>query len=353
MKLSEFKFDFPEEQLIALHPANERDESRLMVVHRDSGEIEHRLFKDIIEYFDEGDVLVANDTKVFPARLYGSKEKTGAQIEVFLLRELKPDIHLWDVLVDPARKIRVGNKLFFGDGELVAEVIDNTTSRGRTIRFIYNDEEEDEIFYDVVDRLGYTPLPDYIYKKRKTTAEDRERFQTIFAENVGAVSAPTAGLHFTKQLVKKLEIKGVDIATLTLHIGLGTFRKVEVEDLTKHKADSENYAIKEKTVEMVNTALSQKKKVCAVGTTVLKALEASVSAKNLLKSSKGWSDKFIFAPYEFRIPTTMITNFHFPESTLLMTTSAFGGHELIMGAYQVAMKEKYKFGAYGDAMLVL
>lgn len=350
MKLSEFKFNLPD-SLIALYPAHNRDESRLMVVHRNTGKIEHRIFKDVLEYFDEGDVFIVNDTKVFPARLYGSKEKTGAQIEVFLLRELNTQIHLWDVLVDPARKIRVGNKLFFGDGELVAEVIDNTTSRGRTIRFLY--DKNDEQFYKILDSLGETPLPKSIHSLRKTEPEDRERFQTIFAEHIGAVAAPTAGLHFTKQLVKRLEIKGVDIVKITLHIGLGTFRSVDVEDLTKHKADSENFDVPAITADRVNQALDEHKRICAVGTTSIKALESAVSATGRVKPNSGWTDKFIFAPYEFKIPNALITNFHLPESTLLMTTSTFGGYDLIMHAYEIAIKEKYRFFSYGDAMLII
>lgn len=350
MKLSEFKFELPKD-LLALHPAENRDESRLMVVHRDTGKIEHKIFKDIVDYFDDGDVMVVNDTKVFPARLYGSKEKTGAKIEVFLLRELNQEIHLWDVLVDPARKIRVGNKLFFGNGELVAEVIDNTTSRGRTIRFLFDGSDEE--FYGTLDKLGETPLPKNIHSLRKTIPEDRERFQTIFAEHIGAVAAPTAGLHFTKQLVKRLELKGIDITPVTLHIGLGTFRSVDVEDLTKHKADSENFAVPEITANKVNKALDNKQRVCSIGTTTIKALESSVSANNRLKPYEGWTDKFIFAPYEFKIPNALVTNFHLPESTLLMTTCTFGGYNLIMDAYQTAIKEKYRFFSYGDAMLIL
>ncbi len=348
MKLSEFKFELPQ-NLIASRPAENRDESRLMVLHRDSGEIEHRVFKDIVEYFGEGDVLVANDTMVFPARLYGRKEKTGAKIEVFLLRELNPDMHLWDVLVDPARKIRVGNKLYFGNGDLVAEVIDNTTSRGRTIRFLFDGDAE--AFDKVIETLGETPLPKYI--KRKVEAEDKERFQTIYAKHKGAVSAPTAGLHFTPQLLKRLQIKGVDMTYVTLHIGLGTFRPVDVEDLTKHKMDSENFVVGTTPVQLVNKALDNKKRVCAVGTTSMRALESAVSATNRLKPREGWTDKFIFPPYEFKICNAMITNFHMPESTLLMMAAAFGGYEQVMEAYKIAKKEKYKFLTYGDAMLII
>lgn len=348
MKLSAFKFELPSE-LIAQYPAEVRDEARLMVIHRDTGEIEHKVFKDIVDYFDEGDVLVVNDTKVFPARLYGNKEKTGAQIEVFLLRELNPEMHLWDVLVDPARKIRVGNKLYFGDGELVAEVIDNTTSRGRTIRFLYEGDHEE--FYKIIDSLGETPLPKYI--KRKVEPEDRERFQTIYAKNVGAVAAPTAGLHFTQQVMKRMEIKGVHMPSITLHVGLGTFRSVDVEDLTKHKMDSENFEISKQTEILVNESLDHKKRVCSIGTTSMRALESSVSANGRLKANKGWTDKFIFPPYEFKICNALVTNFHLPQSTLLMMACAFGGYELIMRAYETAVKEKYKFFSYGDAMIII
>lgn len=336
MKLSEFKFNLPEE-LLAEYPADNRDESRLMVVHRDTGEIEHRHFKDILEYFDEGDVFVVNDTKVFPARLYGNKEKTGAKIEVFLLRELNKENHLWDVLVDPARKIRVGNKLYFGDSDLVAEVIDNTTSRGRTIRFIL-DGMSDEEFYRVIESLGETPLPKYI--KRPLADFDKERYQTVYAKNVGAVAAPTAGLHFTPQLLKRLEIKGVDRVPVTLHVGLGTFRQVDVEDLTKHKMDSENYIVPEETADRVNKALDEKKRVVAIGTTSVRSIESAVSAGGRLKPNDGWTDKFIFPPYEFKILNALVTNFHTPESTLLMMTCAFGGYDLIMKAYEEAVDRK-------------
>jgi S-adenosylmethionine:tRNA ribosyltransferase-isomerase len=349
MKLSDFKFDLPK-NLISLYPSENRDESRLMVVHKKTGQIEHRIFKDILEYFDDGDVFIMNDTKVFPARLYGNKEKTGAKIEVFLLRELNQELRLWDVLVDPARKIRVGNKLYFGDSDLVAEVIDNTTSRGRTIRFLFDGTNEE--FYKTIDTLGETPiLKDYI--ERNVEAEDRERYQTIFAKNVGAVAAPTAGLHFTPHLLKRLELKGVEVTPITLHVGLGTFRQVDVEDLTKHKMDSENYDIPEKTVEHVNTALDAKKRVVSVGTTPLKTLESSVTANGRLKVSSGWTDKFIIPPYEVKISNALITNFHLPESTLLMTTAAFGGYDLVMKAYKEAIQEKYRFFSFGDAMLIL
>ncbi len=348
MKLSEFKFDLPS-SLIALHPTDNRDDSRLMVIHKDTGEIEHKVFKDVVDYFKEDDVFVVNDTKVFPARLYGNKEKTGAKIEVFLLRELNTEMKLWDVLVDPARKIRVGNKLYFGEGELVAEVIDNTTSRGRTIRFLFDGDQEQ--FYKMIDALGETPLPKEI--QRTAEPEDRERFQTIYAKNIGAVAAPTAGMHFTPQLMKKMELIGIDTAPITLHVGLGTFRPVDVEDLTKHKMDSENYWVEKPTADRVNRALSEKSKICAVGTTAMKTLESSVSANGLLKENSGWTDKFIFPPYEFKICDALITNFHLPESTLLMMASAFGGYDLIQEAYQLAIKEKYRFFSYGDAMLII
>ena len=332
-----------------MYPTENRDESRLMVVHRDTGEIEHKVFKDIIEYFKEGDKVIVNDTKVFPARLYGNKEKTGAKIEVFLLRELNKELNLWDVLVDPARKIRVGNKLYFGEGELVAEVIDNTTSRGRTIRFLFDGTNEE--FYKAIDELGETPLPKEI--ARKAEEEDRERFQTIYADKVGAVAAPTAGIHFTRQVLKRLELEGVDVKPITLHLGLGTFRPVDVEDLTKHKMDSENYIVPEETADAVNSALDEKRNVCAIGTTVLRTLESSVSAVDRLKANEGWTDKFIFPPYDSKIVKSMVTNFHLPESTLLMNTAAFGGYDLIMDAYQTAIKEKYRFFSYGDAMLIV
>ncbi len=348
MKLSEFKFDLPSD-LIALHPTENRDDSRLMVINRESGEIEHKVFKDVVDYFGEDDVFVTNDTKVFPARLYGNKEKTGAKIEVFLLRELNTEMKLWDVLVDPARKIRVGNKLYFGDGELVAEVIDNTTSRGRTIRFLFDGDQEQ--FYKMIDSLGETPLPKEI--KRSAEPEDRERFQTIYAKNVGAVAAPTAGMHFTPQLMKRMELIGVDVSPITLHVGLGTFRPVDVEDLTKHKMDSENYWVEKPTADRVNRALDEKSKICAVGTTAMKTLESSVSANGLLKENSGWTDKFIFPPYDFKICDALITNFHLPESTLLMMAAAFGGYDLVMEAYQQAIKEKYRFFSYGDAMLIV
>ncbi|MDB9775715.1 tRNA preQ1(34) S-adenosylmethionine ribosyltransferase-isomerase QueA [Vicingaceae bacterium] len=348
MKLSKFKFDLPEE-LLAEHPAENRDESRMMVVHRDTGEIEHRMFKDVLEYFDESDVFIMNDTKVFPARLYGNKEKTGAKIEVFLLRELNRESLLWDVLVDPARKIRIGNKLYFGDDDLVAEVIDNTTSRGRTLRFLFDGSHEE--FKAIVERLGETPLPKYI--QRAVEPEDEERYQTVYAKNEGSVAAPTAGLHFSKNLLKRMEIKGIDFAYVTLHVGLGTFRSVEVEDLTKHKMDSEQAEVDEANAEIVNSAKKNKKKIVAVGTTSMRTIETSVSTDGFLKAHKGWTNKFIFPPYDFSIADAMITNFHTPESTLLMMTAAFGGYDLIMKAYKEAIKEKYRFYSYGDAMLII
>lgn len=349
MKLSQFKFNLPKE-LIAEYPTANRDESRLMVVDRKKQKIEHKLFRDVLNYFDEGDVMIMNNTRVFPARLYGNKEKTGAKIEVFLLRELNRESRLWDVLVDPARKIRIGNKLYFGeDDSLVAEVIDNTTSRGRTLRFLFDGTYEE--FKDIVYSLGETPLPKYI--KRAPEPSDEERYQTIFAKVEGAVAAPTAGLHFSRELMKRLELKGVDFAELTLHVGLGTFRTVEVEDLTKHKMDSEQVEIHEAAANRVNKALNDKKKVCAVGTTSMRSIESSVSSQGRLKPFEGWTNKFIFPPYEFSIANTMITNFHTPESTLLMMVCAFGGYDLIMKAYKEAIAENYRFYSYGDAMLIL
>lgn len=335
---------------MAQHPTDHRDESRLLVLHKDTGEIEHKNFKDIIDYFDEGDVMVLNDTKVFPARLYGNKEKTGAKIEVFLLRELNRESRLWDVLVDPARKIRIGNKLYFGeDDSLVAEVIDNTTSRGRTLRFLFDGPYED--FRKTLYELGHTPLPKYI--KREALPEDEERYQTIYAQKEGAVAAPTAGLHFSRELLKRLEIKGLDFATITLHTGLGTFRSVEVEDLTKHKMDSEEVFITEEAVNKVNEAVEKKKRVCAVGTTVMRGMESAITTQGHLKPFEGWTNKFIFPPHEFGVANAMITNFHMPESTLLMLVCAFGGYDNVMKAYKAAIKEKYRFYSYGDAMLII
>ena len=349
MKLSKFKFKLPEE-LIAQYPAYNRDESRMMVVDRKTGSIEHKLFKDLPSYFSEKDVFIFNDTRVFPARLYGNKEKTGAQIEVFLLRELNQELRLWDVLVDPARKIRIGNKLYFGeDDSMVAEVIDNTTSRGRTLRFLFDGNHED--FRNALFALGETPLPRSI--KRPVEAEDEERFQTIFARNEGAVVAPGAGLHFSRELLKRLEIKGIDFAYITLHAGLGNFREIDVEDLTKHKMDSEQMFITEEAVKIVNNAKDNGNRVCAVGTTVMRAIESSVGAAGHLKSFEGWTNKFIFPPYDFSVANTMVSNFHTPLSTLLMMVASFGGYDQIMEAYEVAMKEKYRFGIYGDAMLII
>ena len=349
MKLSKFKYNLPDE-LISLHPSKNRDESRLLVLNRQTGDIEHKIFKDVIDYFNDNDVMVFNNTKVFPARLYGNKEKTGAQIEVFLLRELNRELRLWDVLVDPARKIRIGNKLYFGDDDLlVAEVIDNTTSRGRTLRFLF-DGTYDE-FKETLFKLGETPLPKII--NRPVEEDDAMRYQTVFAKHEGAVAAPTAGLHFSRELLKRLEIKGVDFAEITLHVGLGNFRSVDVEDLTKHKMDSEQIWIKEEAVNIVNNAKEEKHRVCAVGTTVMRTLETSVSTNGMLKPFEGWTNKFIFPPYDFSVADCMISNFHLPLSTLLMMVSAFAGYDNLMNAYNEAIKEKYHFGAYGDAMLII
>lgn len=349
MKLSQFKFEIPQE-LVAMHPAENRDESRLMVLDRKSGTIEHKMFKDILDYFDEGDTMLLNNTKVFPARLIGEKEKTEAKIEVFLLRELNRESILWDVLVDPARKIRIGNKLYFGeDDSLVAEVIDNTTSRGRTLRFLFDGTHEE--FKETIYKMGETPLPKYI--KRDVEPEDEERYQTVFAKHEGAVAAPTAGLHFSKQLLKRLELKGVDFAEITLHVGLGTFRPVEVEDLTKHKMDSEQLFITQEACDIVNRAKDNKKKICAVGTTAVRAAETSVSTTSHMKPFEGWTNKFIFPPYEFHVPNCMITNFHMPQSTLQMMVAAFAGYDFMREAYDEAIKEKYRFYSYGDAMLIL
>ncbi len=348
MKLSRFKFDLPKD-LIALHPTENRDESRLLVLHKSTGKIEHRIFKDILEYFDEKDLLIFNDTKVFPARLFGNKEKTGAEIEVFLLRELNREQKLWDVLVDPARKIRIGNKLYFGDDELVAEVIDNTTSRGRTLRFLFDGEYSE--FKKVLDTLGETPIPKEMIN-RDVVPADAERYQTIYAKNEGAVAAPTAGLHFSRELLKRMEIKGIDFAHVTLHASLGNFSSVDVEDLTKHKMYSEEINISEEAALAVNKAKDLEKNICAVGTTVLRTTESSVSTDFRLKPFEGWTNKFLYPPYDFKIANRMISNFHMPKSTLLMTVAAFGGYELIMDTYQEAIKEKYRFGTYGDAIFI-
>ncbi|MCC7453619.1 MAG: tRNA preQ1(34) S-adenosylmethionine ribosyltransferase-isomerase QueA [Crocinitomix sp.] len=351
MKLSAFNFELPEE-LIAQHPNPSRDQSRLMVLNREKKTIEHKLFKDVLDYFDEGDVLIMNNTRVFPARLYGNKEKTGARIEVFLLRELNRESLLWDVLVDPARKIRIGNKLYFTeDDSLVAEVIDNTTSRGRTIRFLFDGSYEE--FKQKITDLGETPIPPYIKGLREVVPEDEERYQTIYAKNEGAVAAPTAGLHFSKSLLKRLEIKGVEFAELTLHIGLGTFRTVDVEDLTKHKMDSEQAEITQEVADIVNRGKMNKKRICAVGTTSMRAIESSVSTEGFLKPFSGWTNKFIFPPYDFSVANCMITNFHTPQSTLLMMVAAFADLDFVKQAYEEAIKEKYMFYSYGDAMLIL
>ncbi len=351
-KLSQFNFELPE-KLISKYPTEHRDESRLMVVNRATGEIEEKVFKDILEYFNEEDCMIFNNTKVFPARLYGKKEKTGASIEVFLLRELNPEARLWDVLVDPARKIRVGNKLYFSDKEghdiLVAEVVDNTTSRGRTIRFLYDGTDEE--FQAELGNLGNTPLPKYI--DRPVEAIDRERYQTIYAKELGAVAAPTAGLHFSLELMKRLELKGVDFAEITLHVGLGTFRNIDVEDLSKHKMDAEYFKIAEDATTKVNAAMKRKSRICAVGTTSMRSIESAVSAENTLKVAEGWTNKFIYPPFDFNIANSMITNFHLPKSSLMIMVCAFGGHDLIMDAYQKAIKEKYRFFSYGDAMLII
>lgn len=349
MKLSHYDFTLPKE-LIAQYPAEIRDESKLMIVHRETGTFEHKLFKDVIDYFDTDDVFVMNNTKVFPARLFGHKEKTGARIEVFLLRELNPDTRLWDVLVDPARKIRIGNKLYFGEDEgLVAEVIDNTTSRGRTLRFLFDGSYEQ--FRQKLYELGETPLPKYI--ERPIEPEDAERFQTVYASVEGAVAAPTAGMHFSKHLLKRLEIKGIHLAEITMHIGLGTFNPVEVEDLSKHKMHSEEGMITQATADMVNKAKEERRRICAVGTTAMRAIESAVSSNGELNTFNGWTHKFIFPPYEFSIADSMITNFHEPKSTLMMMVSAFMGHDMMKKAYKEAMEKKYKFLTYGDAMLIL
>ena len=348
MKLSQFKFKLPEDR-IAQYPTQHRDESRLMVVHKKTGQIEHVIFKDILQYFDENDVFVFNDTRVFPARLYGNKEKTGAQIEVFLLRELREENLLWDVQVDPARKIRIGNKLYFGENNsMVAEVIDNTTSRGRVLRFLF-DGPHDE-FKAALYALGEAPIPTYL--RRKSEEDDFERFQTIFAKNEGAVTAPTAGLHFSRELMKRMEIKGIESAFITMHCGLGNFRDIDVEDLTKHKMESEEMYVDEKCTEIVNRAKLGGHKICAVGNTVNRALETVVGTDPLIKPFEGWTNKFIFPPYDFSVADSMISNFQLPESVQLMLTAAYGGYDLVMDAYNLAVKEGYRFGCYGDAMLI-
>jgi S-adenosylmethionine:tRNA ribosyltransferase-isomerase len=348
MKLSKFSFDLPP-ALIAQDPAKNRDEAKLMVLDRKTQTIQHLQFKDILNILDEGDLLLLNNTKVFPARMYGNKEKTGAKIEVFLLRELNEEYKLWDVLVDPARKIRVGNKLYFGDDDLVAEVVDNTTSRGRTIRFLFDGNKEE--FNNVVKKIGETPLPKYI--ERAVKPEDELRYQTIFGTVEGAVAPPTAGLHFTRELMMRLDIKGVNFSNVTLHQGLGTFRNVEVEDLSKHKMDSENYIISEETALKVNETKKLNKRIVAVGSGVIRAVESSVSSTGTLNASEGWTDKFISPPFDFSIANAFITNFHAPESTLYMLATAFGGYDFVAEAYKEALKKKYNFLCYGDAMLIL
>ncbi|MDY6435492.1 MAG: tRNA preQ1(34) S-adenosylmethionine ribosyltransferase-isomerase QueA [Synergistales bacterium] len=351
MKLSQFKFNLPKE-LIAEYPSKNRDESKLMVVHRDTGEIEHKTFKDILDYFDEDDLFVFNDTKVFPARLLGIKEKTNAKIEVFLLREINENTRLWDILVEPARKIRIGNKLYFGENnELTAEVIDNTTSRGRTLRFLFDGSNEE--FHKVLKQLGKTPLPDDILRLRDLTKEDNERYQTIYAANEGAVVAPTAGFHFSRELLKRMEIKGINRAFVTLHCGLGNFRQIEVEDLSKHKMDSEEMILNEETAALINNTKKDNKKVCIVGTTTMKAVESAATINGKVKVFSGWTNKFIIPDYEFQIADAMITNFHKPLSSMLIMACSFGGYDLIMKAYQEAIENNYKFLTYGDAMLII
>lgn len=349
MKLSQFRFHLPSE-LIASHPSAHRDDVAMLIVDRKKQTIEHGHFKDILNYFGEGDVFIINNTKVFPARLFGEKEKTGAKIEVFLLRELNRESRLWDVLVDPARKIRIGNKLYFGeDDSLVAEVIDNTTSRGRTIRFLFDGPYEE--FKKTIQNLGETPIPKI--HNRSATPEDEERYQTIFAKHEGAVAAPTAGLHFTRQIMKRLELQGVSFAEITLHLGLGNFRTIDVEDLTKHKMDSEEMIIEAETAEIVNKCIMNKGHVVAVGTTCMKAIESSVTVAGTLKPYRGWTNKFIFPPYEFSIANAMVTNLHLPQSPMMMMVAAFTGYDLLMKAYQEAVDRKYKFFTYGNPMLIL
>ncbi|MGE9315188.1 tRNA preQ1(34) S-adenosylmethionine ribosyltransferase-isomerase QueA [Niabella sp. CJ426] len=349
MKLSQFQFDLPL-NLIAQHPAKKREDARMMVVHRHTGEIENKHFRDILDYFDDKDAFVVNNTKVFPARMYGRKEKTGAKIEVFLLRELNRPNRLWDVIVDPARKIRVGNKLYFGDNEeLVAEVIDNTTSRGRTIKFLWEGDEDS--FRAQLEVLGETPLPKYI--KRKPDEDDKERYQTVYAKHEGAVAAPTAGLHFSRELIKRLEIKGIRFAEITLHTGLGTFRPIEVEDLSKHKMDAEYFRIEEQACKIVNKAKETGHRICSIGTTTMRAMESSFTAQKMLKPSEGWTNMFIHPPYEFNIADSLVTNFHLPKTSLMIMTSAFAGYDLAVEAYKKAIKDKYRFFSYGDALLIL
>ena len=349
MKLSQFDFDLPQDR-IAKNPVRWRDECKLMVLHKDSGEIEHRLFKDIIDYFGKGDRFVLNDTKVFPARLYGKKEKTGADIQVFLLRELNKEQKLWDVIVDPARKIRIGNKLYFGeDDSMVAEVIDNTTSRGRTLRFLYDGSYEE--FKDALFALGETPVPEWV--KEKPEPSDVEDFQTIFATNVGAVSAPAAGLHFSRELFNRMILKDIEKTFITVHMGIGHFRDVDVEDLSKHRMDGERMIISEKAASEINATKRAGGKICAVGITVIRSLETYVTTNKEIRANDIWTNKFIFPPYEFSIPDAIVTNFHQPVSTMLMAVAAFGGYEKVMKAYESALENDYRFGPYGDAMLII
>ena len=349
MKLSQYGYEFSKDMIVK-YPEVNRDDARLLVLHRSTGEIEHRVFKDIIEYFDEKDMFVFNDTKVFPARLRGCKEKTGADIEIFLLRELNRELRLWDVLVDPARKIRIGNKLYFGDDELMgAEVIDNTTSRGRTLRFLFDGSYEE--FKEALYNLGETPLPRWV--RETVEPEDEEWYQTIFAKHEGAVAAPTAGLHFSKHLLKRMEIKGIESSFITLHVGLGNFRTVEVEDLSKYKMDSEQFVVSEEAVAAINGAKRDKRRVVAIGTTVMRALETAASVGGMVKAQEGWTNKFIFHPYQFSVADAFVSNFHLPYSTQLMMVAAYGGYDAVMNAYEVACKEGYRFGTYGDAMLIL
>ncbi|MBI2620457.1 MAG: tRNA preQ1(34) S-adenosylmethionine ribosyltransferase-isomerase QueA [Ignavibacteriales bacterium] len=345
MKLSDFKYPLPR-NLIAKYPAKPRDRARMMVLNRADESIEDRRFSEILNYLNKGDCLVVNETKVFQARLFGKKEKTNARIEVFLLRELNAEENIWDVIVDPARKVRIGNKIFFDDGKLWCEVIDNTTSRGRTVRFNHKGD-----FFRIIERIGMTPLPYYI--KRDPTAKDKEAYQTVYAKVLGAVAAPTAGLHFTKPLLRKISSRGIKVVPVVLHVGLGSFRPVEVEDLTKHKMDSEYYEISPETSNAINRTIDSKHNVVVVGTSTCRALESSVTSDGHLKPSRGWTDKFIFPPYDFKIADKLITNFHLPESTLLMLVSAFAGHEFLMRSYKKAIKEGYRFYSYGDGMLIL
>ncbi|GHT69186.1 S-adenosylmethionine:tRNA ribosyltransferase-isomerase [Bacteroidia bacterium] len=348
MKLSQYNFSLSA-NLVAKFPAENRDESRLLVLHKKTRKIEHKTFKDVLSYFSDGDAMILNNTKVFPCRLYGNKEKTGAKIEVFLLRELNPDTHLWDVLVDPARKIRIGNKIYFGNDSLVAEVIDNTTSRGRTLRFLFdgNQDKLKKLLY----KLGEPPIPKYL--KRAITPQDTERYQTIFAKHEGSMAAPFAGLHFSRELLKRLEIKGVNLSEITLHLGLGSFKQIDVEDLTKHKTNSERLILSPETADIVNKAKSSKKNVCAVGTTVFRAMEDNTTTLSTITPCDSWTSKFFFPPYKTIMPTHLITNFHLPRSSMMMVVSSFAGYDLLMETYRKAIKEKYKFGAYGDAMLIM